>query len=124
MKKKLIGFVLTFLLLLNSITVSALDSGAIFTEVRYYYAKIYVCDTRQNEAILLNVSLPTGIPDPSLTGPIEYTALPIVTSTIFGSKGQKLNMEVINAYLLDSPVRVLVGKNAYGYKILSMEFLR
>lgn len=124
MKRKLIGFVLTALLMFNCTTVSALDSGAMFTEIRYYYAKIYVCDTQRNEAILLNVSLPTGIPDSALTEPIEYTALPIVTSTILGSKGQKLNMEVINAYLLDSPVRVLVAKNDYGYKILSMEFLR
>ncbi len=124
MKKKLLTIILMCLVLFHGVTVFAVDPKSIFTEVRAYNARIYVCDTENTEAILLNVTLPNGTHNTSLTGSIEYRALPIVTQAIFGSKGQKLTMDVINGYLLDSPVRVLIGKNGYGYKILCMEFLK
>lgn len=124
MKKKLVIVIASVILFCHSLSVCATDAKTIFTDINYYTAKIYVCDTQNNEAILLGVNPSNPALNSNLAKEIEYRALPIAVNRIFGTKGQKLSMSVVNGYLLDSPVRVLVGKNAYGYKILYMELLR
>lgn len=124
MRKKFLCMLAAFIVLFNSMSAFAIDSKMIFTDVKYYTAKIYVCDTQNSQAILLNVVPTNGSYNINLTRDIEYRALPLSVDAVYGSKGQKLTMEVINGYLLDSPVKVLIGKNGYGYKILCMEFLR
>lgn len=124
MQKKIFCILLILIVAFNCITAFAIDSKMIFTDVKYYTAKIYVCDTQNSKAILLNVVPTNGSYNFNLTREIEYKALPLSTGAVYGSKGQKLTMDVINGYLLDSPVKVMIGKNGYGYKILQMEFLR
>lgn len=124
MKKRFFSLFITFILAFGCITASAADSKMIFTDLKYYTARIYVCDTQNNEAILLNVVPLNGSYNINLTREIEYRALPLSTGNVYGSKGQPLSMSVINGYLLDSPVKVLIGKCGYGYRILCMEFLK
>ncbi len=124
MKKRLLSVLLLFIMLCEGVTAFAFDSKALYTELRYFRAKIYVCDTKNQEAILVNVNMQNGLSNPELTKDIEYTAIPIASETVFSLKGEKLSLEFVNEYLLDSTVRVLVGKNGYGYKILSMNFFK
>lgn len=124
MKKKIFSIVMAATLLCHSLSVFAVDSKMAFKELKYYTAKIYVCDTQNNQAILLNVMPINGNYSVNAVRDIEYRALPISVNRIYGSKGQNLTMSVVNGYLLDSPVKVLIGKNGYGYKILYMELLR
>ena len=124
MKKKLFCFLIMAAILLSSTTTFAVDSKMLFSDVRYYTARIYVCDTQNTEAVILNVVPINGNVNLSLTKDIEYRSLPINKDNIYGSKGQKLSLETINGYLLDSTVKVLIGKSGYGYRILYMEFLK
>ena len=124
MRKKLLCIVSLIVLLCQSLSVCATDPKMVFNDINYYSAKIYVCDTKNDEAILLGVNPVSPTLSTISAREIEYRALPIAKERIVGTKGQKLTMDVVNGYLLDSPVRVLVGKNAYGYKILYMELLR
>ena len=124
MKKRLVSIIIALAICCSNISAFAMDQKAVFTEVKYYTAKIYVCDTQNNAAILLNVTPLNGNYNLSAVKDIEYRALPVSSGRIVGTKGQKLSMEVVNGYLLDSPVRVMIGKNGYGYRILYMELLR
>ncbi|MBR5155111.1 MAG: hypothetical protein IKW62_01330 [Clostridia bacterium] len=124
MKKRLFSIIAAILITFQSVSAFAADYKMIFNDIRYYNATIYVCDTQNNAAILLNVVPTNGSYNINLTRDIEYRAIGLNINNIYGSKGQKLTMNVINGYLLDSPVKVLVGKNGYGYRILCMEFLR
>ncbi len=122
MKKASLVF-LTFCIIFSStLNAFALDSKMIFNDVSYYNAKIYVCDTQNKEAVLLGVTPLTYTPGYFSASELEYKAVPIVESRIFDSNGQKLSMSTVNGYLLDSSVKVLIGKNEYGYKILHMQF--
>ena len=123
MKKRLLSIALAIVCFCN-ISVFAIDQKAMFTDIKYYTAKIYVCDTQNSTAILLNVTPSNGNYSLNSVKEIEYRALPISSGRIYGTKGQKLSMEVVNGYLLDSPVKVMIGKNGYGYSILYMELLR
>ncbi len=124
MKKKLFSIVAAVFIVLQSTSVFAADSKLIFNELKYYTARIYVCDTQNNKAILVNVIPVGGSYNINYTRDLEYNAIALSTGNIYGSKGQKLTMSTVNGYLLDSPVRVLIGKNGYGNRILSMEFLK
>ncbi len=124
MKKKILSIIAVILITFQSISVFAADSKMIFNDLKYYSAKIYVCDTQNNAAILLNVMPIMGSYNINLTRDIEYCSIPLSVGNVYGSKGQKLTMNVINGYLLDSQVKVLIGKNGYGYKILCVEFLQ
>ena len=124
MKKASLVF-LTFCIILSStLNAFALDSKTIFKDATYYNAKIYVCDTQNKEAVLLEVNPLTYTQGYFSGGELEYKALPIVESRIFDSNGKKLSMSMVNGYFLDSSVKVLIGKNEYGYKILYMQFLK
>ncbi len=124
MKKRLLSIIAAILIAFNGASVFAADSKMIFTDLKYYTARIYVCDTQNNMAVLLNVVPVNGSFNINLTRDIEYRALPLSVGNVFGSKGQQLTLDVINGYLLDSTVKVLIGKNGYGYRILCMEFLK
>lgn len=124
MKKKLFSIFAVVLITFQSILVSAADSKLIFNDIKYYTARIYVCDTQNSKAILVNVIPVGGSYNINYTRDLEYNAIPISAGNIYGSKGQKLTMGTVNGYLLDSQVRVLIGKNGYGNRILSMEFLK
>ncbi len=124
MKKKLFCLLIAITVLWGSTTAFAADSKMIFSDVRYYTARIYVCDTQNTEAVILNVVPINGNVNLALTKDIEYRSLPVFKDNIYGSKGQKLSLETINGYLLDSTVKVLIGKCGYGYRILYMEFLK
>ncbi len=124
MKKASLVFLTLCMIFSSTITSFALDSKMVFTDAAYYDAKIYVCDTQNKEAILLGVSPLTYTPGYFSGGELEYKALPITETRIFGADGQKYSMSMVNGYLLDSSVKVLIAKNEYGYKILSMQFLR
>ncbi len=124
MKKRLLSIIIALIVCCFDISVFAIDQKAVFTDVKYYTAKIYVCDTQNSDAILLNVVPSNGNYSLSAVKDIEYRALPISSGRIYGTKGQKLSMEVVNGYLLDNPVKVMIGKNGYGYSILYMELLR
>ncbi|MBQ2932097.1 MAG: hypothetical protein IJE62_04550 [Clostridia bacterium] len=108
----------------STLTSFALDPKMIFKDAAYYNAKIYVCDTQNKEAVLLGVSPLTYTPGYFSGSELEYKALPITESRIVGADGQKYSMSMVNGYLLDSSVRVLIAKNEYGYKILHMQFLK
>lgn len=124
MKKKLCCLIFALTVFVSGITAFAADPKMIFTDVRYYTARIYVCDTQNTEAVILNVVPINKSVNYALTKDIEYRAIPINPDNIYGSKGQKLSLETINGYLLDSNVKVLIGKCGYGYRILYMEFLK
>ena len=124
MKKKLYSLLIAAAVFFGSTTAFAADSKMLFSDVRYYTARIYVCDTQNKEAVILNVTPLNKGANFALTQDIEYRALPLNVDNIYGSKGQKLSLETINGYLLDSTVKVLVGKCGYGYRILYMEFLK
>ncbi len=123
MKKIFCVFAAIFIAFQSTMAFAA-DSKLIFNDLQYYTARIYVCDTQNNKAILVNVVPVGGSFNIMYTRDLEYNALPLSAGNIFGSKGQKVTMEVVNGYLLDSPVKVLIGKNGYGNRILSMEFLK
>ncbi len=124
MKKRLLCILTICVLMCQTLSVCAIDSKKVYKEIKYYTAKIFVCDTQNTKAILLNVMPQEGNYSLNMVRDIEYRALPLCTNRVFGAKGQNLSMQVINEYLLDSPVKVLIGKNGYGYEILYMEFLR
>ncbi len=124
MKKKLFSIFAAAFILLQSTSVFAADSKLIFTELKYYTARIFVCDTQNNKAVLVNVVPVGGSFNINYTRDIEYNAVPLSIGNIYGSKGQKLALSTVNGYLLDSPVKVLIGKNGYGKRILSMDFLK
>jgi hypothetical protein len=124
MRRIFLAILFCFTLLCQSVLVYAGDSKMIFTDIKYYSAKIFVCDTKNTEAILLNVVPLSSGYSLNAVKDIEYTALPITEKRIYGTKGQVVPMSVVNGYLLDSPVKVMIGKNGYGYKILQMELLR
>ena len=110
--------------LFQGVQVFAMDTKLIFKEAGVYTANIYVCDTQNKEAILLNVKPLDGKYNAGVLREIEYKALTLSTSRVYGTKGQNLSLTTINGYLLDSPVKVIIGKNGYGYRILRMELLR
>ena len=110
--------------LFQGVQVFAMDTKLIFKEAGVYTANIYVCDTQNKEAILLNVKPLDGKYNAGVLREIEYKALTLITSRVYGTKGQNLSLTTINGYLLDSPVKVIIGKNGYGYRILRMELLR
>ncbi len=124
MKKRLLIIFAVFVIVVQSTCVFAADSKLIFDNVKYYTARIFVCDTQYNKAILVNVIPVGGSFNINYTRDLEFNAIPLSTGNIYGSKGQKLTMDTVNGYLLDSQVRVMIGKNGYGNRILSMEFLK
>ncbi len=124
MKKRLLSIIAAVFITLQSTSVFAADSKMVFSDLKYYNARIFVCDTRNNAAVLLNVVPVGGSFNINLTRDIEFRSLPLSLGNVFGSKGQNLSLEVINGYLLDSTVKVLIGKNGYGYRILYMQFLK
>ena len=124
MKKKLFGIFAAFVIAIQGVSVSAADSKLIFNDVKYYTARIFVCDTQNNKAVLVNVIPVGGTFNINYTRDLEFNAIPLSTGNIYGSKGQNLTMSTVNGYLLDSQVKVLIGKNGYGNRILSMEFLK
>ncbi|MBR5613746.1 MAG: hypothetical protein IKW64_00400 [Clostridia bacterium] len=122
MRKKFLCLTSAFLVLFASFTAYAKDPKLIYTDYKMYTARIFVCDTANKKAVLVNVA-PIKNPYTLNQAPyLEYQALPVNTENVIGSKGQKLSLETVNGYLLDSQVSVLVGKNAYGYKIVYMQF--
>lgn len=122
MRKKLFCLVAAFLLVFGNCVPYAAASKTTYTEFKFYTARIFVCDTTNNQAVLVNVA-PIKNPYSLNQAPhVEYKALPINTELVIGSKGQKLSLDTVNGYLLDSKVDVLVGKNGYGYKIVYMKF--
>ena len=124
MKKKFLCITMAMVFLFQGVQVFAMDTKLIFKEAGVYTANIYVCDTQNKEAILLNVKPLDGKYNAGVLREIEYKALPLITSRVYGTKGQNLSLTTINGYLLDSPVKVIIGKNGYGYRILRMELLR
>lgn len=122
MRKKLLCLAVAFLLSLGNCISYAAASNTIYTEFKFYTARIFVCDTENKQAVLVNVA-PIKNPYSLNQAPhLEYTALPLNTELVIGSKGQKLSLDTVNGYLLDSKVDVLVGKNGNGYKIVYMKF--
>ena len=122
MRKKLLSLMVVFLIVVGSSSTYAAASKSTYTEFKFYTARIFVCDTTNNQAVLVNVA-PIKNPYSLNQAPhIEYKALPINTGLVIGSKGQNLTLDTVNGYLLDSKVDVLVGKNGYGYKIVYMKF--
>ncbi len=124
MKKRIFSIFAAAFIALQSVSVFAADSKLLFYELKYYTAKIYVCDTQNNKAVLVNVVPVGGSYNINYTRDLEYNAIPLSTGNIYDSKGQNITMSAVNGYLLDSSVRVLIGKNGYGNRILSMEFLK
>lgn len=123
MKKKVFGALLAAVILcFGTASVFAVDKNLIYTDMQIYTARIYVCDTEKNRAVLVNVAPLKNPYSLNQASHIEYKALPINTDMIIGSKGQKLSMEVVNGYLLDKTVTVLVGSCGYGYRIAYMGF--
>lgn len=122
MRKRILCLTVAFVMLLAGLTAYAADPKRIYTEFKFYTARIYVCDTANNQAVLVNVA-PIKSPYTLNQAPhLEYKALPLNPELVIGSKGQKLALETVNGYLLDSQVSVMVGKNSYGYKIVYMQF--
>ncbi len=122
MRKKLLCLVVVFLMAFGSCATYAAASKSIYTEFKFYTARIFVCDTTNNQAVLVNVAPIKNLYSLNQAPHLEYKALPINTGLIIGSKDQNLTLDTVNGYLLDSKVDVLVGKNAYGYKIVYMKF--
>ena len=122
MKKRVLCLCLLFVFSICNFGVFAEKNDKIYTEIKCYKARLFVCDTENEKIILVNVA-PVNNPNMLNQAPhLEYTALDVCKELIFGSKGQNLTLDVINGYLLDSMVTMLVGKNNYGYKILSIQF--
>ncbi len=122
MIKKIVSLVMAVCILIPCTKVFAFDENLIITDVNFYKANIYLCDPERTEVILLNVR-PLKM-SASLTSAreIEYKAIPIEPTMIFGEKGDNLSFQVVNGYLLDSEVIVMVAKNGYGRKIMYMTF--
>ena len=122
MIKKIVSLVLAICLLIPCVNVSAFDKNLIITDVDFYKANIYICDPERTEVILLNVR-PLKMSAPLTSArEIEYRAIPIEPTMVFGEKGNNLTFDVINGYLLDSEVVVMVAKNGYGRKVMYMTF--
>lgn len=122
MKKRVLCLCMAIVLGICNFGVFAEKNDKIYTEIKCYKARVYVCDTENEKVVLVNVA-PVNNPNMLNQAPhLEYTALGVNKELIFGSKGQILTLDVINGYLLDSMVTVFVGKNNYGYKIVSMQF--
>ncbi len=122
MIKKIVSLVLAIYLLISCVNVSAFDKNLIITDVDFYKANIYICDPERTEVILLNVR-PLKMSAPLTSArEIEYRAIPIEPTMVFGEKGNNLTFDVINGYLLDSEVVVMVAKNGYGRKVMYMTF--
>ena len=122
MVKKIVSLVLAICLLIPCVNVSAFDKNLIITDVDFYKANIYICDPERTEVILLNVR-PMKMSAPLTSArEIEYRAIPIEPTMVFGEKGNNLTFDVINGYLLDSEVVVMVAKNGYGRKVMYMTF--
>ncbi len=124
MKKKLFCVIAAITVIFQSTLTFAADPKLIFNDVKYYNARIYVCDTQNKQAILVNVVPLHGSYNINYTRDLEYNAISLCSGNIFNSNGEKLSMEQVNGYFLDSRVKVLIGKNGYGNRILSMEFLK
>lgn len=122
MLKKIVSLVLAVCLLVPWVNVFAFDKNIIITDVDFYKANIYICDPERTEVVLVNVR-PLKMSAPLTSArEIEYRAIPIEPTMIFGEKGNNLTFEVINGYLLDSEVMVMVTKNGYGRKVMYMTF--
>lgn len=122
MIKKIVSLVLAIYLLISCVNVSAFDKNLIITDIDFYKANIYICDPERTEVILLNVR-PLKMSAPLTSArEIEYRAIPIEPTMVFGEKGNNLTFDVINGYLLDSEVVVMVAKNGYGRKVMYMTF--
>ena len=122
MIKKIVSLVLAICLLIPYVNVSAFDKNLIITDVDFYKANIYICDPERTEVVLVNVR-PLKMSAPLTSArEIEYRAIPIEPAMIFGEKGNNLTFEVVNGYLLDSEVVVMVAKNGYGRKVMYMTF--
>ncbi len=122
MMKKIVSLVLAICLLIPCSNVFAFDEKLIITDVDFYKANIYICDPERAEVVLVNVR-PLNMSAPlTLAQEIEYRAIPIEPTMIFGEKGNNLTFEVVNGYLLDSEVVVMVAQNGYGRKVMYMTF--
>ena len=121
MTKRLICIFLVVLTVFACIPSLAYDSNSIYTDFKFYRARVYVCDTEKKEIVLKNVS-PLNVMD-GMTGArdIEYRAIGVNTVALFEKNGNKLSLDVINGYLLDMDALVLVGRCGYGYRVLYLE---
>ena len=122
MRKKLIAAVVCALMtVICNVPCSAFDENNIYTDYKFYRAKVYVCDTDNSEIVLKNVTAVNRMDGLLGARDIEYRALGVNSSALFEKDGNKLSLEVINGYLLDREALVLVGRCGYGYKVLYLE---
>lgn len=121
MKKYACVFTVIFMLLSGCMQAFAFDESSIYTDFRLYRAKVYVCDTDNNEIVLKGVS-PMNVMD-GIAGArdIEYRAIGVNTSALYEKNGNRVSLDVINGYLLDLDAKVLVGRCGYGYRVLYLE---
>ena len=122
MRKKLIAAaVCAVLTVLACVPCAAFDEKNIYTDFKFYKAKVYVCDTNNREIVLKDVTAVNRMDGLLGARDIEYRAIGVNDSALFEKDGNKLSLEIINGYLLDREALVLVGRCGYGYRVLYLE---
>lgn len=127
MVKKLTAAATACILLIVSMTAFAdSDPNLLFTELGMYSGVLYFCDSTQNTVVLKSVQpvyQAEGAEWSKTTAAeAEYKELALAPVSLTLQDGTALEPIDLNVYA-DSYVKVLIGRNGYGLKILSLKFI-
>lgn len=122
MKKFILSVAATLSIMLCTGNVFAARADLIYTEIGIFTAQVYVCDETKNTVVLKLVTpVNEGDTAASLKGLAEYNEIPINTDLV-KSGGSFIDLRSVNAYMLDKTAYVVIGRNSYGLKVLTMSF--